>query len=155
MKVEKDYEEFLRLLNKNKVKYCIVGAYAVAFYGKPRFTKDIDILVESSMENGKKIVETLSEFGFGTLNLTEKDFSKQGNIIQLGYEPVRIDIMTSLEGCSFKRVWGNRKVGRYGKQRVFFMGLEDLIKVKKSSKRKIDKEDARLLRVRLQLRKKK
>ena len=155
MRVEKDYEEFLRLLNKNKVKYCIVGAYAVAFYGKPRFTKDIDILIEPSMENGKKIVEALSEFGFGALSLTEKDFSKKGDIIQLGYEPVRIDIMTSLEGCSFKRVWGNRKKGRYGKQRVFFMGLEDLIKVKKSSKRKTDKEDAQLLRVRLQLRKKK
>ncbi len=155
MRVEKDYEEFLRLLNKNKVKYCIVGAYAVAFYGKPRFTKDMDILVEPSMENGKKIVKALSEFGFGILSLTEKDFSKQGNIIQLGYEPVRIDIMTSLEGCSFKRVWENREVGKYGRQRVVFVGLEDLIGVKKSSKRKIDQEDARFLRVRLQPRKKK
>lgn len=155
MRVEKDYEEFLRLLNKNKIKYCIVGAYAVAFYGKPRFTKDMDILVEPSMENGKKIVRALSEFGFGALSLTGKDFSKKGNIIQLGYEPVRIDIMTSLEGCSFKRVWGNREVGRYGKQKVFFIGLEDLIKVKKTSKRKIDQEDARLLKVHRQLRKKK
>lgn len=145
MKVEKDYEEFLRLLNKNKVKYCIVGAYAVAFYGKPRFTKDIDILIEPSMENGKKIVRALSEFGFGALNLTVKDFSKKGNIIQLGYPPLRVDLATSITGCSFSEVWKSRKIGKYGRQKVFFIGLRELIKNKKKLNRKQDQIDLEIL----------
>jgi len=67
MKVEKDYEELLKLFNKHKVKYCIIGAYAVAFYAKPRYTKDMDILVEPSIKNGQKIVNALNEFGFKSL----------------------------------------------------------------------------------------
>lgn len=145
MKVEKDYEEFLRLLNKHRVKYLIIGSFAVAFYAKPRYTKDLDILVEPSMENGKRILKALSEFGFGALDITEKDFSKQGNIIQLGYEPVRIDIINALEGKNFSSVWGNRKPGEYGNEKVSFIGLEDLIKIKRTSKRKMDKLDLDIL----------
>lgn len=145
MRIEKDYEEFLRLLNKSKVKYLIIGSFAVAFYAKPRYTKDMDILVEPSIENGKRIVKALKEFGFGSLNLTKRDFCKKGNIIQLGYEPVRIDILTSLEGCGFKRVWGNKEVGRYGKQKVSFIGLKDLIRSKQRSSRKTDKIDLEIL----------
>lgn len=74
MRVEKDYEGFLKLLNKQKVKYCIIGSYAVGFYGYPRYTKDIDILVEPSLENAKKIFKVLKEFGFKSLNLTENNF---------------------------------------------------------------------------------
>jgi len=102
MKVEKDYEELLKLFNKHRVKYCIIGAYAVAFYAKPRYTKDMDILVEPSIKNGQKIVNALNEFGFKSLNLSEKDFSLRGKIIQLGYEPVRVDIITSRIGISKK-----------------------------------------------------
>lgn len=145
MKIEKDYEEFLELLNKNKVRYCIVGAYAVAFYAKPRYTKDMDILVEPDIENGKKIVKVLEEFGFKSLNLSEKDFSQSGKIIQLGYEPVRIDIITSIEGCTFKQVWKNKCTGIYGKTKVFFIGLDELIKNKKILKRKQDEVDLDIL----------
>lgn len=145
MRIEKDYEEFLRLLNRHKAKYLIIGSFAVAFYAKPRYTKDIDILVEPSLENGKRIVKALKEFGFGTLDLKDKDFAKKGNIIQLGYEPVRIDIMTSLEGENFSSVWKKRKLGEYGNKKVFFIGLEDLIRVKKKSKRRIDKVDLSIL----------
>lgn len=145
MKVEKDYEELLELFNKHKVKYCIVGAYAVAFYAKPRYTKDIDILVEPSVENAEKIVKALVAFGFGSLGLVKKDFCQKGKIVQLGYEPVRADIMTSLEGCSFKEVWRSKTLGIYGNQRVFFIGLDKLIKNKKASKRKQDSIDLDIL----------
>ena len=141
VKVEKDYAELLELFNKNKVKYCIVGAFAVGFYSRPRYTKDIDILVEPSLENGRRIVKALTEFGFKSLGLKEKDFSRKGRIIQLGYEPVRIDILTSIQGCNFENVWKNRSHGTYGKQRVFFIGLQDLIKSKRASKRKTDEVD--------------
>jgi len=145
MKVEKDYEELLRLFNKNNVKYCIVGAYAVAFYAVPRYSKDMDILIEPDVKNAKRIIKSLNEFGFKCLELTEKDFSQEGKIIQLGYEPVRVDIVTSIEGCDFKEVWKNKTCGRYGAQKVFFIGVDELIKNKKVSGRKQDEIDLDVL----------
>lgn len=145
MKVEKDYEDFLRSLNKNRVRYCIVGAYAVAFYSRPRYTKDLDILVEPAVENGKKIIKALKEFGFESLKLSEKDFTKKGTMIQLGYEPLRIDILTSIQGMNFEEVWKRKKVGRYGKHKVNFIGMGDLAKNKKMSNRKQDQADLEVL----------
>jgi predicted nucleotidyltransferase len=146
MNVQKDFEDLLRLLNKHKVKYCIAGAYAVAFYGKPRYTKDIDILIEPTIKNGKKIVKALDDFGFKSLGLTPEDFAEERQIIQLGYEPVRIDILTSIQLCPFTKVWKNKKPGIYGKQKAYFIGLEDLIKSKKKSKRKQDQADLETLK---------
>lgn len=145
MKVEKDFEELLELFNKNKVKYCIVGAYAVALYAKPRYTKDMDILVEPSIKNAHKIIKSLNGFGFKNLGLAETDFSQKNKIIQLGYEPVRVDIITSIEGSSFKQIWKNKKISQYGKQKVFFIGINELIKTKKASTRKQDKLDLDIL----------
>jgi len=145
MKIEKDYEELLRLFNKNSVKYCIIGSYAVAFYAKPRYTKDMDILIDPTIENGKRIANALKEFGFESLNLSEKDFCQPGIIVQLGYEPLRIDIMTSIQGCSFEKVWANKVVGTYGHEEVFFIGLDELIENKKQSDRQQDKDDLDIL----------
>lgn len=145
MKVEKDFEELLGLFNKHKVKYCIIGAFAVAFYAKPRYTKDLDILVEPTSQNGEKIVATLSEFGFGGLDLSPGDFSQKNKIIQLGYEPLRIDLLTSIEGCSFAKVWKNKQTGIYGKERVFFIGKRELIENKKKLGRKQDLADLEAL----------
>jgi len=145
MKTEKDYAELLGLLNKNRVRYCIVGSYAVAFHAKPRYTKDIDILVEPSHENARKILKALNEFGFGSLNLSEKDFTDRENIIQLGYEPVRIDIITSISHLDFDEIWKNRIKGQYGKIKVNFIDLENLIKSKRISGRKQDKVDLEIL----------
>jgi len=141
MKVEKDYEELLELFNKNRVRYCIVGAYAVGFHGLPRYTKDIDILVEPSLENSLRVVKSLDEFGFKNTGLAKDDFAEEGRIVQLGVEPVRIDIITSIGGCSFKEIWKNRKTFQYGSQRVFFIGIKELIKAKKASGRSQDKVD--------------
>ena len=145
MRIEKDYEELLKLLNKHKVKYCVIGSYAVAFYAKPRYTKDMDILVEPSIENGKRIVNALNEFGFKSLKLSDKNFSNKGRIIQLGYEPIRVDIMTLIQGCSFKQVWKNKVIGTYGAEKVHFIGINELIKTKKLSNRKEDKVDLNIL----------
>ena len=77
---ERDFEELLRLFNRYRVRYCIVGAYAVAFHARPRYTKDMDILIEPSIENGRKIVEALKAFGFGQLKLTPRDFVQPMNL---------------------------------------------------------------------------
>ena len=151
MKAEKDYEEFLTLLNRNKVRYLIVGSYAVAFYARPRYTKDMDILIEVGQDNGRKLVTALKEFGFEDLELSEDDFMKEGTVIQLGYEPVRIDLLTSLPGCSFQDVWKNKQMGDYGDEKVFFIGLEDLIRNKTISNRlKTEKTQSRICRNKLQ-----
>ncbi len=145
MKVEKDYEELLKLFNKYGVKYTVIGAYAVAFYGKPRYTKDMDILIEPSIANGEKVVAALNEFGFKSLKLSPHDFAHKGKIIQLGYEPVRVDILTSIQGCNFNEVWRKRTRGTYGKAKTFFIGINELIKNKRRSKRKQDKLDLDIL----------
>ncbi len=145
MKTEKDYEEFLELLNRHSVRYCIIGAFAVAFHARPRYTKDIDILVEATSENAKKILAALNEFGFGSLNLTAEDFSTEGNIIQLGYEPVRIDIITSIKGLDFDDVWQNKVLGLYGEHIVNYIDRQNLIRAKKLSDRTQDRADLELL----------
>ena len=145
MKVEKDYEEFLSLLNKHNVKYCIIGAFAVAFYAKPRYTKDIYILVDPNKENAQKIIRAFEEFGFGELSISGDDLTREGNILQLGYEPLRIDLLNKLEGFQFQEIWQNRMAGDYGSEKVFFIGLDDLIKNKKMSARPSDKIDIELL----------
>ena len=145
MKTEKDYEEFFELLNKHKACYCIIGSYALAFHARPRYTKDIDILIESSSENVERLLNALDEFGFGSLELKEEDFTQEGNIIQLGYEPVRIDIHTSLKGLDFADIWRNRVQGPYGKQTVNFIDRHNLIKSKQLSNRTQDKADLELL----------
>jgi hypothetical protein len=144
--VEKDYEEFLGLLNKRKVKYCIVGAYALAFYAAPRYTKDLDVFMEQSRDNAKKVIKALHEFGFADLKLTEADLMEPKTIVQLGYEPIRIDLVTSIDGCSFEQAWKNRTKGRYGKAKVFFIGLSELIRNKKAAGRKQDQADFELLK---------
>ncbi len=145
MKIEKDYEDLLRLLNKHKVKYSIIGSYAVAFYAKPRYTKDIDILVEPDITNSRRIIKALNEFGFQSLELEANDFAQPGKIIQLGYEPVRVDIMTSIAGCNFEEVWDKKQVGVYGEEKVFFIGINELIKNKQNSNRKQDHVDLDIL----------
>ena len=145
MKTEKDFEELLKLFNKNKVRYCIVGAYAVAFYAEPRYTKDMDIFVEPDKDNAHRIIKSLEEFGFKSLGLEEIDFIQKGKIIQLGFEPVRIDLITSIKGCNFKDAWKNRTIGFYGDQKVIFIGLNELIKNKKKTGRKQDGVDVSIL----------
>lgn len=146
---ERDFEELLQLFNRYRVRYCIVGAYAVAFHARPRYTKDMDLLVEPGIENGRKIVAALKAFGFGALQLTPEDFIRPGRLIQLGYEPVRIDLITSIEGCSFEQAWKHRVQGRYGGQRAWFIGRDELVRNKALSGRRQDQLDIDTLRGRI------
>jgi predicted nucleotidyltransferase len=145
MRVEKDFEDLFALFNKHNVRYCVVGAYALALYAKPRYTKDVDILVDATRENAGRILAALDDFGFGSLSLTKRDFCEPGMIIQLGYESLRIDLITSIEGLPFEQIWQRRAVALYGKQKVSFIGLEDFITAKRIANRKQDQADIELL----------
>jgi hypothetical protein len=97
MMLSKDFKEFIELLNGHKVRYLVVGGYAVAFHGHPRYTKDLDVWIELSSENADKVIKALEDFGFGSMGLKSEDFLESDQIIQLGYPPNRIDILASLK----------------------------------------------------------
>jgi hypothetical protein len=108
MDLAKDLREFLESLNSNKVEYVIVGGYAQAYHGRPRFTGDIDILVRPSRDNASRLQIALKQFGFEQLGLREDDFLAEGQVVQLGIAPNRIDLLTSLTGCRFEDIWATR-----------------------------------------------
>ena len=105
----------------------------------------MDILVEATVDNAEKILKSVERFGFKNAGLKKEDFIEKERIIQLGFEPIRIDLITSIEGCSFKEVWENKTVGKYGEQEVYFIGLNELIKNKKKLDRKQDQADLEIL----------
>ncbi len=145
MDAQPDYKELLGLFNEHNVEYIIVGSYALAFHGAPRFTSDIDILVNPLSRNAESILSVLNEFGFGTLNLKKEDFQKADSVIQLGVPPVRIDIVTSLTGVSWDEADRGKVVGMYGGIPVPFLGKEQYVKNKRATGRLKDLADLEAL----------
>ncbi|HZH72429.1 MAG TPA: nucleotidyltransferase [Mariniphaga sp.] len=148
MNTQPHFEELLRLLEENKVEYVIVGGYAVSFYGYPRFTKDIDILFKNSEDNVLKIKNALIAFGFSSEDLPDSLFYEQGNIIQFGIEPLRVDILNEIDGVGIDEVLSHSVRGTYGEVEINFIGIDELIKNKESTGRDQDKLDAKKLRKR-------
>jgi hypothetical protein len=103
-----DSREFIELLNSHEVRYLVVGGYAVAYHGYPRTTGDIDFFIEVSPENASRLEQVMTAFGFASLGLTAQDFLQKGVIVQLGYPPNRIDIITALSGVEFEDAWARR-----------------------------------------------
>jgi hypothetical protein len=141
MEIHNDFKELLELLNSHKVEYLVVGSYALAFHGAPRFTGDIDLFVKPDFVNSKRILAALTEFGFGSLNLSEEDFMTPENVIQLGVPPVRVDIMTSLTGVPWEKAQAGKIIGSFDKITVFLISREDLIANKKTLGRNKDLAD--------------
>jgi len=141
MHLNPDFKEFIELLNKNQIKYLLVGGYAVAYYGYPRYTKDIDIWIECSQGNAQKIVSVLEVFGFKSNDLNITDFTEKENIIQFGYPPCRIDILTSIDGVDFENCFINRKIDTIDDIDVNIISLKDLALNKKSTGRYQDLAD--------------
>jgi hypothetical protein len=102
MQLSKDLREFIELLNSNGVEYLVVGGFAVAWHGYPRFTADIDFFLRAAPANAEAVLRTLREFGFGSLPLTAADFTRPDQIVQLGAKPNRIDLLTSISGVEFE-----------------------------------------------------
>ena len=142
----KDYEELFECLRRREVRAVVVGAHAVAFHAKPRNTKDVDILVEPAADNARRLLAALDDFGLGSLELDVEDFSQAGQIIQIGYEPNRVDFITSLGTVTFEEAWAGRVEGRFGSQVVAYIGLNELIRAKEDAGRPQDLADLDWLR---------
>jgi len=145
MEVQPDFRDLLVLFNKHEVEYLIVGGYALAFHGAPRYTGDIDIFVKPDLVNAQRILAALEEFGFGSVGLTSADFKTPDQIIQLGFPPVRIDIITSLTGVSWEETQSHWVAGAYGEVQVHFIGREQFIANKRATGRKKDMADLEAL----------
>ena len=136
-----DFREFLELLIKNKAEYLIVGGYAVGIHGHPRYTGDLDIWLNATTLNAEQILRSVNQFGFSSFKLTQEDFTKPGNVIQLGYPPLRIDLLTEIDGVTFVECFRNRKEVIIDDLTVNFIGYKDLLKNKKESGRPRDIDD--------------
>ena len=141
MELYPDFKELLELLNAHEVDYLIVGGYALALHGCPRFTGDLDIYLGIQRGNAQKVLSVLKEFGFGALNLSEEDFTQTNQIVQLGVPPIRIDFITSIDGVDWDAAWANREKGRWGNVPVAYLSREDFIANKRASGRFKDLAD--------------
>lgn len=144
MKIHPDFNDFIKALNCNSVEYVIVGAFALAFLGHPRATGDIDIWIRPVRKNAKKLLKALTDFGIKAMNITEKDILS-GKIIQIGYPPVRIDLITVMDELTRQEIWKNRRPGKFGKNRVFYLGKKAFIRNKRAIGRNKDLADLELL----------
>ena len=139
--LSKDFKEFIELLNENKVRYLVVGGYAVAFHGHPRYTKDIDVWIELSPDNANKMLDALKKFGFGSLGLKPEDFLESDQIIQLGYPPSRIDILTTLKDLKFEDCYKTKVEVEIQDLHIDFIDIENLKKNKRATGRPQDLAD--------------
>src|SRR5262249_23491561 len=138
MNVISDYEDLFKTLNAYRIKYLLVGAYAVMYYTQPRYTKDIDVWLIPELNDVDKIYVALKEFGAPLKNLESQDFYDHTMIFQIGVAPVRIDLLMGLPGISAKVAWRNKKRIHYGKTPVYVLGEVDLVTVKKKAGRPQD-----------------
>ena len=145
MEIQPDFRELLALFNAQNVEYLIIGGYALAFHGAPRYTGDLDILVRPDPANAQRILKALALFGFGLLSLAAADFENPERVIQLGEPPVRIDLITSVTGVSWEETFSSRVPGNYGDIPVYFLGREPFIRNKRAIGRAKDLADIEAL----------
>jgi predicted nucleotidyltransferase len=141
MTLDKDFEDFIVLLNAYSVDYMIVGGYALAFHGKPRHTGDLDIWIDLSDNNAQKMLNVINEFGMASLGMKKVDFLQKGGITQIGYPPLRIDILNEIDGVNFQDAYQSKLIIDVDGIMVNYIGLDDLIKNKQVSGRKQDLSD--------------
>ena len=141
MRLSRDFSEFIESLNDKAVRYLVVGGYAVAFHGHPRYTKGLDIWIGPGKDNTTRLIAALASFGFGGLGITAEDFQEPDQIIQLGIAPHRIDLLTSVPGVEFETCYQSRNEAILGGISVSWIGLDDLRAAKIASGRYQDLAD--------------
>lgn len=146
MPLSKDLREFVECLNSNAVEYLIVGALAVSWHGYPRYSADIDFFLNASPSNAARVLGAIREFGFGSLEISLDDLTAPARVIQLGQEPNRIDLMTSISGVGFDEAWQTRVEGSLDGIAVNFIGRAALLRNKASTGRAKDRLDVEELR---------
>jgi predicted nucleotidyltransferase len=141
MNLDRDSREFIELLNAREVRYVIVGAFALAYHGHPRYTGDIDFFVEASTENAERISQLLDEFGFANIGVDKEDFTAPDQVVQLGVDPNRMDLMTSITAVTFEEAWATREYTDLDGVSVPFISKELLKRNKAAVGRKQDLAD--------------
>ncbi|MDA1014700.1 MAG: hypothetical protein O3A00_09645 [Planctomycetota bacterium] len=136
-----DFSDFLKLLNSHNVEYLLIGGWAVGFHGYARATQDIDVWVRRSPENAARIAAAIGEFGFGQTQLSAEMFLAENKIVRMGVPPVRIEVLTTIDGVDFEQCHGNRAMADIDGFQVPIIGLEDLKTNKLASGRHKDLAD--------------
>lgn len=146
MTLAEDFEDFIKFLNQYKVEYMVVGGYALAFHGKPRHTGDLDIWINISEDNAIRMLQVVADFGLESLGFQKEDFLTEGLISQIGYPPLRIDVLNQIDGVSFQEAIPNmQKIELDNDLAINYIGLNDLIKNKQASARTQDLTDVNTL----------
>lgn len=146
MNLEPDFRDFVVLLNKHAVEYMVVGGYALAFHGEPRFTGDMDIWIDCTEANAERMVTVLKDFGAASLGFTKVDFLDGGIIKQIGQPPLRIDILGEIDGVSYADAIKGKQYFKSKDLNIPFIGLADFIKNKEAAGRKKDLDDVKKVR---------
>jgi hypothetical protein len=141
MVIHQDFRELLNLLNENHVEYLVVGAFALGFLGSPRSTGDLDVWIRPDEINAKRIIKALNDFGLASLGYKEADFVNKNTIVQLGVQPVRIDIFMNIDGVEFDDAFKNRNTVESKGVIINYISKEDFIKNKKATGRLKDLAD--------------
>jgi hypothetical protein len=139
--LSKDFKEFVALLNAHGAKYLVVGGYAMAVHGRPRQTGDLDIWLKRDRDNAQRVTAALQDFGFGDLGLSVDDFEVPDQVVQLGYPPFRIDLLTNIDGVDFDAAWPSRFEYRLDELQIPFIGIDALKTNKRASGRPRDIDD--------------
>ncbi len=145
MFVNSDFSDLLRIFNDHNVRYLIIGGYAVVQYAEPRFTKDLDVLIGTDINNADAVYNALKEFGAPLADLTPKDFSEEGFFFQMGVPPVRVDVLMGIPGIKFDECWDRRMEVDFDGLKAIFISKQDLILSKRAAGRPQDLIDADLL----------
>ncbi len=141
LRISEDFKDLLSTLNDAGVRYLVIGAFALAHYGFPRYTKDLDLWIDRDPENSRRVFSALSKFGTPLGNTTPLDFSDPDCVFQIGVEPMRIDILSDIDGLSFDAAWANRVPTLYGNVPVFVISKDDYVRNKRASGRASDLRD--------------
>lgn len=145
MELQKDFEDLCVSLNARVVEYVIVGGYALAFHGAPRFTGDLDIFIRPTAANVERLLAALKDSGFHDVRLDPDDLLRQRKILQLGRQPVQVHIMAFISGVPWETAWDSRESGTYGGTPVFFLGREAFLANKRAVGRTKDLADIEAL----------
>jgi hypothetical protein len=141
MELAPDFDEFIESLTAHGVEFLIVGAYALAFHGAPRFTGDLDVWIRPTEPNAARLLSALRAFGFPALELTPSEVANPRRLLQLGVEPVQIHVMSAISGVVWEDAWPERVVGRFGRSEVPFLGRESFLRNKRAAARPKDLAD--------------
>ena len=141
MELAPDFDEFIGSLIAHGVDFVIVGAYALAFHGAPRFTGDLDILVRPALDNAARLLATLEAFGFSVTDLSPEAIADRRRMLQMGVPPVQIHVMSAISGVEWDEAWSDRIEGPLGTHRVQFLSRETLLRNKRAAGRPKDLAD--------------